>query len=410
MKRAITLILAMVMVASCLAGCAQKQDDSAAKTNPDQSAVNPAADQSEGSTDAFTGEIVIGQIVTSITGAAAMYGDYIINSAQMAADEINAEGGINGKKVVIEYLDDQAQSTVALQCMQKLVDETNPLVVLGPDWSGNTLAAMPVAQEAGIPQLTSSKSRALTHSGNDSLFRYVASSHMVGQTLAQLAKDLGYEKIAIWYTNTEYGVGGGEGAKLACEQLGLEVVCYEAHNDSDNDFTAQIQAVKNSGADCLISYSIQTPGAKSLKQLREQGVDLPVLLGDAAITPDFAALVGDEYMEGCIATSAYVACDPSEGSMSYTQKYKELYGETPDDHGAPYYDMVKMLADVISKTGEDREAIIEGLKSVTDFEGAQGTYYCDEWGNMIHTCKVVEYKGGEWSYLYTVDNIEDFPD
>lgn len=389
MKRALSLILALVMLACCFAGCESKPK----KTE-----------------DGFDGEIVIGQIVTSVTGAAAMYGDYIINSAQMAADEINAAGGINGKKVVIEYLDDQAQSTVALQCMQKLVDETDPLVVLGPDWSGNTLAAMPVAQEAGIPQLTSSKSRALTHSGSDSLFRFVASSHMVGQTLAQLAKDQGYQKIAIWYTNTEYGVGGGEGAKMACEQLGLDVVCYEAHNDSDNDFTAQIQAVKNSGADCLISYSIQTPGAASLKQLREQGVNIPVLLGDAAITPDFAALVGNEYMEGCIATSAFVACDPSENSKAYTEKYEKLYGETPDDHGAPYYGMVKMLAEVISEVGEDRENIIEGLKNVDGFEGAQGTYYCDDWGNMIHSCKVVEYKNGEWVYMYTVDNIEDFAD
>lgn len=362
------------------------------------------------SVQAADDEIVLGQIVTSLTGAAAMYGDYIVNSAQMAADEINEAGGVNGKKIVIEYLDDQAESTVALQCMQKLVDEVDPLVVLGPDWSGNTLAAMPVAQEAGIPELTSSKSRALTHSGNDSLFRFVASSHMVGQTLAQLAKDQGYEKIAIWYTNTEYGVGGGEGAKLACEDLGLEVVCYETHNDTDNDFTAQIQAVKDSGADCLISYSIQTPGARSLKQLREQGVDIPVLLGDAAITPDFAELVGDEYMEGCIATSAFVACDPSESAQAYTQKYEELYGVAPDDHGAPYYDMVKMLAQVISENGEEREDIIEGFKNLEGFEGAQGTYYCDEWGNMIHNCKVVEYKDGQWNYLYTVDDIEDFED
>lgn len=406
MKKVISIMLALTLMFCCFAGCANKA--AAPEVAPAAPAQNAGEDKASG--NEFTGEIVLGQIVTSVTGAAAMYGDYIINSAQMAADEINAAGGINGKKVVIEYLDDQANSTVALQCMQKLVDEVEPLVVLGPDWSGNTLAAMPVANEAGIPQLTSSKSRALTHSGNDSLFRFVASSHMVGDTLAQLAKEQGYQKIAIWYTNTEYGVGGGEGAKRACELLGLDVVCYEAHNDSDTDFTAQIQAVKNSGAECLISYSIQTPGAASLKQLREQGIDIPVLLGDAAITPDFAALVGDANMEGCMATSAFVACDPSENSMAYVKKYEELFGETPDDHGAPYYDMVKMLAAVIAEVGEDPAAIIEGMKNVSDFEGVQGTYYCDDWGNMIHTCKVVEYKNGGWEYLYTVDGIEDFAD
>jgi branched-chain amino acid transport system substrate-binding protein len=355
-------------------------------------------------------EIVFGQIVTSLTGDAAMYGDYQVNAAQMAADEINAAGGIKGKKIKIFPLDDQSKPQVALQCMQKLLSENDPLVILGPDWSGNTMASMEAAKEAKVPQICSSKSRKITHSGNDYIFRTVATSHFVGETLANVAKELGYKKVAIWYTNSEYGLGGGEGAKRACENAGLEVVAYETHNTGDNDFTSQVLAVKNSGADCLISYSIQVEGAKSLKQLREQGVDLPVLGGDAFITPDFAKLVGYDYMQGVIATSAFVACDPESTSANWVKAYQQKYGVIPDDHAAPYYDAVKILAKVISEVGEDREAIKNALKKVSGYQGVQGEYTTDKWGNMVHGCKVVEFEGNDWSYIKTMPPMSDYDD
>lgn len=354
--------------------------------------------------------IKIGQIVTAMTGDAAMYGDYIVNAAQMAADEVNEAGGINGKKIKIVYLDDQTDATVALQCMQKLIDEEYPLVILGPDWSGNTMACMDVAAEAGIPQITSSKSRTITHLNIDSIFRVVASSHMVGEALAKVAEENGYEKVAIMCTNSEYGKGGGEGAKRACENLGLEVVAYETHNTGDNDFTAQITNIMNSGADCVISYSIQVEGAKSLKQMRELGCDLPILGGDAFITPDFAKLVGDEYMEGVIATSAFVPSDPAKASMGFVKQYESLYGITPDDHAAPYYDAVKVLAEVIEKYGEDRAEITRGLQAVSGYEGVQGEYTTDKWGNMVHVCKLVKYTNGKWTYVKTMDPSADFDD
>ncbi|HIU75602.1 MAG TPA: ABC transporter substrate-binding protein [Candidatus Pelethocola excrementipullorum] len=400
MRKIVAYVLAGVMCIG-LTACGN-QEDSASATNG-----KSGTSEEKGGSD---GVIKIGQIVTSLTGDAAMYGDYQVNAAQMAADEINAKGGINGKKIEIVYLDDQSKPQVALQCMQKLLDEEEPLVVLGPDWSGNTMAAMEAAKKEGVPQVCSSKSREITHSDNPYIFRTVATSHFVGETLANIAKEKGYQKVAIWYTNSEYGVGGSEGAKRACENMGLEVVAHETHNVGDNDFTAQIMNVKNSGAECIINYSIQVEGAKSLKQMREQGLDIPILGGDAFITPDFAKLVGDEYMEGVIATSAFVACDPEQVVVDWVKSYEELYGVTPDDHAAPYYDAVNIIAKVIEEVGEDREAISEGLKDVSGYVGVQGDYTTDEWGNMIHGCKVVEYKSGEWTYVKTMPQMEDYED
>jgi branched-chain amino acid transport system substrate-binding protein len=351
--------------------------------------------------------IKIGQIITSLTGDAAMYGDFQKNAAQMAADEINAAGGINGKKIEITALDDQAKPNVALNAMQKLVSEVKPLVVLGPDWSGNTLAAAPIAKQNKIPQITSSKSKKITHEGNPYIFRVVATGPFVGQALVNAAYQKGYRKMAVLYTNTDYGVSGGEGAKAAIENLGLKPVAYETENVGDNDFTAQLMRIKNSGADVIIDYSIQVEGAKSLRQMREMGINIPVYGGDAFITPDFAKLVGNDKMEGVIAGSAFIASSSDPAVQDFVKKYKAKYGVVPEDHAAPYYDAVKILAQVIEKVGTDREKIAEGLRTLSGFQGVQGDYTADKFGNFVHSCMLAKFTNGQWNYMETIKNLQD---
>ncbi len=369
----------------------------------------PAETPEEGGEDAATGDpITICQIVTSLTGGASLYGEYIVNSAQMAADEINAAGGINGRPIEIVYMDDQADSTVAMQCMQKFIDEYDCAAVLGPDWSGNTMATLPVSSEAGMPQLTTSKARKITHQeGVDNVFRMVAPGNFVGEALVQVAVEKGYKNIAIICSNTEYGLGGGEGAKVACEAAGLNVVDYQTFNSGDVDFTAQWTSIINSKPDAIIEYAEQVEAAKSYVQLREMGSEIPMLGGDSFITPAFAELVGYEYMENTTAASAFVSCVPTDACQQYVEKYKELFGKDPDDHGSAYYDAVYILAKVIGEKGTDHAAIIEGLKGLTDYQGCQGTYTGDQWGNLIHTLNVVEFHDGNWTYLFTTDPVSD---
>ena len=352
-------------------------------------------------------DIKIGQIVTSFTGDAAMYGNFQRDAAQLAADEINAAGGVNGKKIQLFPLDDAAKPNVALNAMQKLLNETKPLVVLGPDWSGNTLAVAPLAKQNKIPQITSSKSRKITHDGNDYIFRVVATGPFIGQALVDYAYKQGYRKMAILYTNTDYGVSGGQGAKAAMEKYSLQPLAYETYNAGDNDFTAQLLRIKNSGAEVLIDYSIQVEGAKSLRQMRQMGIKIPVLGGDAFITPDFAKLVGPDKMEGVIASSAFIASNPNPEVQAFVAKYKQKFGVEPEDHAAPYYDAVKILGQVLPKTGLDREKIVAELHNLKGYKGVQGDYTADKWGNLIHRASLAKYTGGKWVWIADAENLTD---
>jgi len=336
-----------------------------------------------------------------------MYGNFQRDAAQLAADEINAAGGINGKKVELFPLDDASKPNVALNAMQKLLNETKPIVVLGPDWSGNTLAVAPLAKQNKLPEITSSKSRKITHDGNDYIFRVVATGPFIGQALVDYAYKQGFRKMAILYTNSDYGVSGGQGAKAALVKYNLQPAAYETYNVGDNDFTAPLLRIKNSGADVVIDYSIQVEGAKSLRQMRQMGIKIPVFGGDAFITPDFAKLVGPEMMEGVIASSAFIASDPAPEVQGFVTKYKQKFGVEPEDHAAPYYDAVKILGQVIGKTGPDREKIDAELHALKGYKGIQGDYTADKWGNMIHRSSLAKYTGGKWVWVGYADNLTD---
>lgn len=360
----------------------------------------------------FAGETIkLGQIVTSLTGDAAMYGEYQVNAVQMAIDEINAAGGVLGMQMEVTYLDDQSKPQVAMQAMQKLIREINPVAVFGPDWSGNTLASMPIAQRNRTPQLSSSKSRAITHKGNPYVYRVVAMGPFIGQALAEYARDQGYKKVAIFYTNNDYGLSGGEGALAACKALGLEVMAYETCNIGDNDFTAQIQTLKNSGAEVLLNYSIQVEGAKSLKQMRELGMNLPVLGGDAFVTDDFAKLVGDDIMEGIIAASSFIPTADTPRVVKFVEDYRARFGNTPEDHAPCFYDGVYVLKEAIERAGSlDREKINAELMKTKGYAGVQGDYTADKWNNLLHSCMMGVYKNGGWVYLKTITGLEDYDD
>lgn len=355
-------------------------------------------------------EIVIGQIITSLTGAAAMYGDYQKNAAQMAADEINASGMLKGMKLKLVQLDDQAKPDVALNAAQKLIFENDPLVILGADWSGNTLAIAPLIASKGIPQITSSKSRKITHEGNKTIFRVVDMGPFIGKALVDYAYEKGYRKMAVLYTNSDYGVSGGQGAKRQIEAKGLKVYAYETYNVGDTDFTAQLQRIKNSGADVIIDYSIQIEGAKSFRQLRELGINLPVFGGDAFITPDFAKLTDPQLVEGTIAATTFIPGNPDPKVQDFVKKYKKLYGEEPEDHASPYYDAVYIVAEAIKKVGPDRQKIADYLAHLKGFNGVNGEYTADKWGNLVHTAVLAKFHNGKWEYIKTITGMTDWDD
>ncbi len=223
-----------------------------------------------------------------MTGGGAQQGQYAMIGAEIAREEINAMGGINGRPIELVPMDDKGDPAEAATVAQRLVDDPRIEVVVGHMWSSATLAANPIYIEAGMPVITPTASNtAVTTQGWDNLIRVCLSDKIQApQMAALLVNNKDVKKAAIFYANDDYGRGLLEQAKMTIGQLGGEVV-YEApyKPNVDKDFTVQLEAAVNAGADGILLAAQQAEAGLIVSQASQMGIfeDIPVFVGNAGM-------------------------------------------------------------------------------------------------------------------------------
>lgn len=347
--------------------------------------------------------VKLGAVVTSMTGPAALNGEYIQNSIKTAVEEINAKGGIKGKKIEVVYLDDQTKASEGINAVKKLIYEEQVLAILGPDYSSVVLPSMDLAKQGGVPMVVSATNPKITSSGNEWMFRMRGHDGIEAAALVEYAvKEKKFQKFGIFYTNNDYGKGGQQAVEGALAKYNLKPVAVESHNVGDVDFTAQILKFKNANPDAIIMWGVQTELAKFAKQMREMGIQIPFLGGSAVTTSWFIDLVGAKNWEGAIATSHFLPTDPDPVIQEWVKKYQSKYGKVPDDHTSPYYDTVYMIAKVIEDRGvtgelkKDRQNIRDGLAAIKGYKGVQSMYNTQPSGDMVVKKVIGQFKDGKW--------------
>lgn len=403
-----TLLILVMVFAIALSGCATQSGETTA----------------EGSTDATTSEAVAAETTTTgteatgdlpesykivhlapLTGGSSFQGQILVNAAQLAVDEINAAGGING--VPIEYIpiDETSSTNTGIDAVRKAIAE-NPVAIIGPNRSGTILAAHQLWQEAGIPALTDGTNATTTQQGNPYTFRIQIPSTYWIPILARTAKEYYQaEKVAVIYGNNEYSQGLWDATTPALEQYGLETVAVLTYNDGDRDFTSQLLEVKDSGADVLFIYGYEAELGLIVRQRTELGMgDLPVFGERGCASPSVQEIAGDENFEGMVTSTTLSPGDPTPSIQDFINKYDENFDEALSPTHVNHYDSIYILADVISRVGADPEAIREAL-SVLDFQGALAHYVADSEGNLVHTIYTQVFENGTWKVLLT----EEYP-
>ncbi|OPZ67012.1 MAG: Leucine-, isoleucine-, valine-, threonine-, and alanine-binding protein precursor [Firmicutes bacterium ADurb.Bin467] len=340
-----------------------------------------------------------------LTGDASFQGQILVNAAQMAVDEINAAGGING--VPIEYvpIDETSSTNSGIEAVRKAISE-NPDAIIGPNRSGTILAAHQLWQEAGIPAITDGTNAATTKQNNPYTFRIQIPSTFWIPILAKTAKEYyNASKIAVIYGNNEYSQGLWDATTPALEEYGLETVAVLNYNDGDRDFTSQLLEVRKSGADALFLYGYEAELGLIVRQRTELGMgDLPVFGERGCASPAVQAIAGDENFNGMVCSTTLSQGDPAESIQAFIKKYGETFDTALSPTHVNHYDSIKILADVIGRVGNDHDAIRDAL-AVLDFEGALGHYQADSEGNLVHTIHTQVFKDGAWQLLLT----EEYP-
>ena len=405
----ISIMLCLTMIIVLLSGCGsiggEQKETSAkatemAKENTDKEA--ETIEKTSGEAEASGNPIEVAVITTSLTGSLATNGEYIMNGVNMALEEIAAAGGINGVELKATFLDDQVKASEAINATKKAVSEMKVPVILGPDTSGNILACMPFAAEAGVPQIVSGTNVRITGQNVDSIFRMRASDATAAKCLAELVNKDGHKKIAFMYTNEDYGKGFMESTKTILDTLGIEVVGSETCNVGDTDFTAQITAIKSKAPEAILILGKEIETAKFIRQARETGVSLPMYGGSPLAADYVVELASKEALEGIKIVTHFLPADPDPAVTDFVEKYEEKFGNEPTTLSAAYYDGIKMIAEVMNKYGTTKEDVLKGLKEI-EYVGVQSKFKADDIGEMVTKQVVGEFKDGKWS---VIDSIE----
>lgn len=333
-----------------------------------------------------------------LTGGSAYEGQSFKNAIELARDEINANGGVNGVKLDIIFQDDKSKPAEGVSAAQKLITQDKVVALLGAFNSSVTLAIEDVSKREKVVQITpGSTADAVTEQGNPYMYRNILPNKVQGKAIADYAvTNLGLHKFAILAENTDYGRSGATVFENEVKAKGGSVIVKEYYNQGDTDFYVQLTKLKNSGAEGTFIAGLITEGAQIVKQARDLGVKTQFLGMGGFTNNKFHELAGGAE-EGMI-HSSYFEPDAYQyfpDSKSFVEAYKKKYGVDPDMYAAGGYEAVYILAEAMKTGGFDREGIQKGMKQIKDLPGVQGPTTFDDKGQASKHLLFVKWSGGK---------------
>ena len=348
---------------------------------------------------AADGEILIG-MNTPMTGANAANGALWIKAAKLAEKQINAAGGITGKPIKLLIVDDQSTNPGALAAVNKSIEQDKVLALLGVTTSTQILAVSETIKQAGIPTLVGGSAVAVTRQGNPWMFRVRPDDSIVAQGMIKYIKEeMKLSKVGILHDADAFGTGGGDLVERYAKENGLTVVKREKYAGTDRDFTAQLLALKNAGAEVMVVYATAGPAIAVIQRQYRQIGSPYKFLGSPTSAQENTLNLSKEAAEGLVAMMDNV---PGETLKKYAVDYKKEYNEEINTFAAFDYDAMNILADAIRKGGEDRAKIREAILATKGYVGVLGTYSFTPNGDSLHTASVVQIENGKPKLLKVV--------
>lgn len=361
-------------------------------------------DSSSSSAKASGDSITIGTVTTN-SGTAAAYGEAEVKGFELAVSEINAKGGINGKKVKLESMDDKGDATEASNAYNKLAGDNNVLAVAGPTISATTAAVAPLADQSKLVTIAPAATSDSIETGNF-LFRTCFKDSYQGEVAARFAaENLKVKKVAVLYgTGDPYSSGVGEAFAKAAEKLGLEVVDKESSSSADDtEYSAQLQKIQASGAELLYApYYYSVAGPYIIPQARSVGFEGYVMGPDGY---DGLKLTGDKSQYNKTYYTTHYSADDNTNTkvQDFIKSYKSKNNAEPNTFAALGYDTIYMIKQAIEKAGKNatREDVRNAVASMT-FDGVTGKFTMDKSGSPTKSVIVLEMKDGKPVYNTTV--------
>jgi branched-chain amino acid transport system substrate-binding protein len=340
----------------------------------------------------------------SLTGDNASFGISQNNGVQMAVEEINAAGGVLGKKIELIVEDNQTKQGETTTIVRKLISQDHVVALIGEVASSKTLEAAPIAQEAKIPDIATAATNPRVTQTGDYIFRVCFTDDFQAVVIARFVLEKLQKKKVAFMTDVkqDYSVGLTGIAKDYLLKHGADVVKEQSYSSGDKDFRAQLTDIKSANPDVIIITGYYPEAALIAKEARQLGIKSVLVGGDgwdgASLIP-----VGGKAIEGAYFSNHFSVEDKSPAVQDFVSKYKQKYNTVPDAFAALGYDAVKLLADAITRAGStDPQKLRDAIASTKNFPGVSGTITINPERNATKSAVILTIKDGAVHYFDTV--------
>jgi branched-chain amino acid transport system substrate-binding protein len=343
-------------------------------------------------------------VVNEITGPQAEGGRFTINGIQLALDEINQAGGLLGRKVELRIEDNASTNPGTVLAFSKLLSDGQLAGIIGPIRSTQIQAVAPTIAKAGIPTMIGGSEPSLTRVNNRWVFRARPNDSYSSRVMADFGVNtLKYRKWAIVHSTDAFGTGGKNALTDALKALGVEPLMAQGYTNNSQDFTPVVLAIKKSGAEVIGTYMTNSPDQGIFaRQLRQLGVNVAWIGSPTTISVTALQLAGDA-LHGSYAITDFTV-DMNDTTRAYARKYRDRYNLTPDTFSAWAYDAMHLLATAIrTAKSTEPEAVRKALLAIKGYEGVEGRYEFDEFGDGLHGYSVVRNEKGNIVFIKRVE-------
>jgi len=302
--------------------------------------------------------------LVELSGPGATSGTNFNDGVKLAVKEINAAGGILGRRVDYSSSDTQSQPQVAKALAVKAIDD-GAYVVMGPVFSGSILVSMAETKRAEIPNFTGGEATAITQQGNPYIFRTSFTQASAMPKVARYLKDnLKAKTVAIIWVNNDFGKGGRDAFVKAIEGQGIKVVADISTDQGQLDFSGAVLKAKQANADALFVYSNEEESARALRELRKQGYDKPIV-GETVLTSQKVIELAGEAANGAVAHVGLTADAPNPAIAAFAAKFQKEYNYKPDHNGLKGYTAMYVVKAVTEKIGKvDPKAFANAMHGI----------------------------------------------
>ena len=345
----------------------------------------------------------------AVTGPASFLGEPERNTAQMVVDEINAAGGVKGRKLQLIAYDTQGDTTKAVQLANKLIKNDHVVGIVGPSTTGDSMAIIDVVEKAGVPLISCAAGSKITDPVKKWVFKTAQNDALAVAKIYEHLKHKKMTRVALLTVSDGFGSSGREQLKANAAKFGIQIVLDDTYGPKDTDMTPQLTKIKGSQAQAIICWGTNPGPAVVARNVKQLGIKLPLFMSHGVSSKKFINLAG-EAAEGIILPSGRVivadvlpTSDKQKGSLlAYVKDYQKHFKAEGDHFGGHAWDAVMLLKGAIERGGDSPAAIRDQLEKTSHFAGIGGIFTFsagDHAGLSKDAFVLVEVKNRDWALV-----------